>query len=180
LVRLSRSVKTVDIAVDKAAKVVKALNQFSHGNMHEEHRAFSLRENIDGVITILWNKIKSGATVLNNISPEVHIVANPEDLSQVWTNIINNALQASSNKCIIRIDYEFTHQKHIIEIWNNGPVIPPDVLPKIFDAFFTTKSFGEGTGLGLNITKKIIEKYQGAIECKSDTSGTLFTITLPS
>jgi len=180
LVRLSRSVKTVDIAVEKAAKVVKALNQFSHGNLQEEHKPFSLRENIDGVVTILWNKIKSGATVLNNVAPEVYITANSEDLAQVWTNIINNALQASSNKCIIRIDYEFTHQKHIVEIWNNGPPIPEDILPKIFDAFFTTKTFGEGTGLGLNISKKIIEKYNGNIECESNLSGTLFRITLPA
>jgi signal transduction histidine kinase len=180
LVRLSRSVKTVDIAVEKAAKVVKALNQFSHGNLQEDHKPFSLRENIDGVITILWNKIKSGATVLNNVAHDVFIIANPEDLAQVWTNIINNALQASSNKCIVRIDYEFSHQNHIVEIWNNGPPIPEDVLPKIFDAFFTTKSFGEGTGLGLNISKKIIEKYNGTMECESNLSGTLFRITLPA
>jgi len=160
--------------------VVKALNQFSHGNILDERKTFQLRENFESVITILWNKIKSGATILNNIADDISIHANPEELAQVWTNIINNALQASSNKCVIRIDYTRINDEHIIEIWNNGPPIPPEVQSRIFDAFFTTKSFGEGTGLGLNISKKIIEKYNGRIECTSDLSGTLFRITLPN
>jgi len=177
--KLQKSTQTIALAADKASKVVKALNNFSHGNINNEISAFNLYENIDSVITLLWNKIKYGSTVINSIKKEVQIIGNAEELSQVWTNIINNALQAANNKCTIWLDYSEDENNHIINISNNGPEIPEHVKPKIFDAFYSTKKRGEGTGLGLNIVKKIIEKHYGKIECFSSAEKTSFTISLP-
>lgn len=180
LIKVLQSIDTINIAVDKASKVVKALNNFSHGNMNNEITNFNLRENIESIITILWNKIKYGSSVVMDIDESITIMGNQEELSQVWTNIINNALQASGNKCIIKISYSNNSNGHEITFSNNGPEIPKDVIPKIFDAFYSTKKRGEGTGLGLNIVKKIIEKHKGHIICSSEINETKFIITLPN
>ena len=95
-------------------------------------------------------------------------------------NLVNNALQAANNKCDIHFNYSFKDQYHVIEVSNNGPQIPPAIIDKIFEPFFTTKARGEGTGLGLNIVRKIVEKQGGTISCSSTESLTVFTVTLPS
>lgn len=176
--KLQKSIQTIALAADKASKVVKALNTFSHGNVENEITNFNLHENIESVITLLWNKIKYGSTVVNSINKEIIITANAEELSQVWTNIMNNAMQAANNKCTIWLDYHEVENNHVITISNNGPKIPEQVLPKIFDAFYSTKKRGEGTGLGLNIVKNIVEKHKGKIECKSSDEKTSFIITI--
>ncbi len=180
LIKVLQSINTINIAVEKASKVVKALNNFSHGNINNEITNFNLRENIDSVITILWNKIKYDSSVIIEINESIYIDGNQEELSQVWTNIINNALQASGNKCVIKIYYNFHNNNHEITFSNNGPQIPDEVIPKIFDAFYSTKKRGEGTGLGLNIVKKIIEKHNGLISCISNANETKFIINIPN
>jgi signal transduction histidine kinase len=179
LLKIIKSTETITIAVDKATKVVKALNNFSHGNINDEAVMFNLKDNIESVLTILWNKIKHGSKVINHISDDISIKGNQEELSQVWTNIFNNALQAANNKCNIEISYHAENSNHIITLQNDGPEIPPNVIDRIFDEFFTTKKRGEGTGLGLNIVKKIIEKHKGTIKCTSNSSVTKFIISIP-
>lgn len=174
-----KSVKTIGLAVDKATSVVKALNQFSHGNINKEQAEFNLKESLDNIITLLWNRIKKGAQVTVEIGNDISVFGNQEELSQVWTNILNNALQASNDQCAIKITYKKSDGFHHIVLSNNGPQIPPEFLPKIFDPFFSTKKRGEGTGLGLNIVKKIIEKHNGRISCISTESQTDFLIQLP-
>ena len=125
-----------------------------------------------------WNKIKNNAIVINNVPENVYITGFEDELSQVWTNIINNALQASKNKCTISINYNFANNHHYISLSNNGPKISEEIIDKIFDEFFTTKKRGEGTGLGLNIVRSIVEKHQGKITCISNELLTTFEITL--
>ena len=179
LVRMNKSVGTIEIAVDKAARVVKALNNFSHGNLDQEMVDFILRDSLESVITILWNKIKGGASVKIEVEADVSLHGNQEELAQVWTNLINNALQASNNKCNIRIRHWLVGKWHHIRFSNDGPPIPEEVLPRIFDAFFTTKKQGEGTGLGLNISWQIIEKHGGQIKVESGSGETVFEVILP-
>jgi signal transduction histidine kinase len=179
LTRVLKSVDTIGLAVDRATRVVRALNNFSHGNISGEISNFSLKENIEGVITILWNRIKQGSKVALNIENDVFVVGNQEELSQVWTNFINNAIQAANGKCSIDIQYSKKENYHQVIFSNNGPMIPADILPKIFDPFFSTKKRGEGTGLGLNIVKKIIEKHNGKIYCESNPEKTSFFVELP-
>ena len=179
LLLILKSADTISFAIDKASKVVYSLNNFSHGNINQEVTSFNLKKSIDSVLTLLWNKVKQGAIVINHISEGIYITSNQEELSQVWTNIINNALQASNNNCVIELSYLLAKDNHIITIKNNGPEIPKDIIGSIFDEFFTTKKRGEGTGLGLNIVKKIIEKNKGFIECFSNSLETKFVINLP-
>lgn len=174
-----KSIRTTTISADQSSKVVKALNVFAHGNINAELTEFNLKESFETVITIFWNKIKQGATVNNDIPENIVISGYADELTQVWTNLINNALYASGNKCTIQIRYEENPQLHIITISNNGPQIPPEIIARIFEPFFTTKARGEGTGLGLNIVQGVIEKHGGKIRCESSPEQTTFTIDLP-
>jgi PAS domain S-box-containing protein len=179
LLNIQRSLNTVNEAAIKSSKIIKALNIYSHGNALLQQTNFNLKENIDTIITLLWNKIKNNAIVINNIPENIFLTGFEDELSQVWTNIINNALQASKNKCVITINYQLLNNFHDISISNNGPKIPDEFIDKIFDEFFTTKKRGEGTGLGLNIVKNIIEKHNGNIKCISNDLLTTFEISLP-
>ena len=174
-----RSIITTTASSDQGGKVVRALNSFAHGNVGSEFTQFSLKENIDTVITILWNKIKQGSRVINAIPEDLTLIGLADEISQVWTNLMNNALQASGNKCLITFEYSETDTHHVVTVSNDGPPIPDEIVTKIFDPFFTTKARGEGTGLGLNIVKKIIEKHKGSITCKSETCLTQFVVSLP-
>jgi two-component system NtrC family sensor kinase len=179
LVLIFKSIQTTTLSADQGSKVVRALNTFAHGNLASTASEFNLHENIETVVTIFWNKIKQGSTVELNIPKDVKLFGLAEEMTQVWTNIINNALHASGNRCTIRFNYQETTQHQIIEVSNNGPQIPPSIIERIFDPFFTTKARGEGTGLGLNIVHGIIEKHKGSIRCESNERLTNFIITLP-
>ncbi|MEY3598043.1 MAG: hypothetical protein RL521_465, partial [Bacteroidota bacterium] len=178
-VLIQRSINTTTASSEQGSKVVKALNSFAHGNLNAQKSNFNLKENIDTVLTIMWNKIKQGSQVSNLIPDDVSCFGLPDEMSQVWTNLVNNALQAANNKCEISFTYQQVKGNHVIEVTNDGPEIPKEIIDKIFEPFFTTKARGEGTGLGLNIVRKIIEKQNGTISCSSDARLTRFTVTLP-
>lgn len=179
LVNLARSSDNIHLAVNKASRVVKSLNLFSHTNSEQEKHSFNLKENFENVVTILWNRIKNGSNVVININEDVEIFGNPDEISQVWTNIINNAIQACDSKAEILIQHSKEESYHTIIIENNGPKIPSEAVDKIFDPFFSTKKRGEGTGLGLHIVKKIVDSHNGEIICKSSDISTQFIIKIP-
>jgi signal transduction histidine kinase len=178
-VLILRSINTTTASSDQGSKVVKALNSFAHGNLSSEKSHFNLKENVDTVLTIMWNKIKQGSRVVNAIPDDIVCFGLAEEMSQVWTNLVNNALQASGNNCMIAFEYTETPTHHVINVANDGPMIPSEIVDKIFEPFFTTKARGEGTGLGLNIVRKIMEKQGGSIVCESDERLTRFIVTLP-
>ncbi len=107
------------------------------------------------------------------------IQAYGSELNQVWTNLIDNAVDAMDGKGEITIR---THQGKdcvVVEVEDNGPGIPETIQSKIFDPFFTTKAVGKGTGLGLNISYNIVKKHQGDIKVISHPGLTRFVVTLP-
>jgi two-component system NtrC family sensor kinase len=178
-VLMQKSIVTTTISSDQSSKVVRALNTFAHGNINEEISTFSLKDNIETVITIFWNKIKQGANVRNNVPDDIRITGMADEITQVWTNLINNALYASNNKCNITIDYHSDDIFHVVTVSNDGPQIPENVITRIFEPFFTTKSRGEGTGLGLNIVQRVMEKHKGKISCISNAQNTSFIVSIP-
>ena len=177
--RTFRSIKVIEDASIKGSTLIKALNSYAHGSTTAEIEKVNIKVNVDNCILILSNKIKKGALVYNNIPADLFLNAVSGELSQIFTNILNNALQASDNKCKIEINYQFKDDFHSISISNDGPKIPDAIIAKIFDPFFTTKLSGEGTGLGLNIVKNILSKLNGTISCTSTEKETVFYINLP-
>jgi signal transduction histidine kinase len=141
----------------------------------------NIEEGLDNTLLILRNKLKTGISVRKEFSNDLpEINAYGSELNQVWTNIIDNAIDAldGSGEIIIRTGID--QDDVIVEIEDNGSGIPSEVLPKIFDPFFTTKLPGKGSGLGLDISYNIIVyKHKGDIKVDSKPGKTCFQIRLP-
>ena len=180
LATLKTSSDTIKMASSRAAKIVFALKSYARYDQSGHKTAANLVDGIETVLTIYQNQLKQGVEIIRNYPDEVPLIfCYPDELNQVWTNLVHNALQAMNNKGILTITVQL-QKKHIcLEITDSGAGIPPEVLPKIFDPFFTTKPTGEGSGLGLNIVKKIIDKHDGTISVRSVPKATTFTIYLP-
>jgi two-component system, NtrC family, sensor kinase len=174
-----RSISLIQRATAKSGKVVFALKSYAHFDSKEEKVQANLHEGIETVLTLYQNQLKHGIEVVKNYGDLPKIVCYPDDLNQVWTNLIHNALQAMDYKGILTIE---THQEEgniVLKFIDNGPGIPPEIIPKIFQPFFTTKSAGEGSGLGLDIVRKIVEKHEGKVAVESVPGKTTFTVSLP-
>jgi signal transduction histidine kinase len=170
---------TIELAAERASKVVQALKTYVHTSEVSLEKSFNLHEQIDSVLILFTHDIRRGIEVQNDIDKDVFILADPDQMAQVWTNLVSNAIHAIHENGNIIFTSEKSNSHFIIKISNDGPEIPPNVIPKIFDPFFTTKERGMGTGLGLNIIKKIIEHHQGNIHCESSPEMTTFTVTFP-
>ncbi len=101
------------------------------------------------------------------------------ELNQIWTNLIDNAIDAMGGKGELRVRAYRDDDSVVVEIRDNGPGIPPEVEPHIFEPFFTTKAVGEGTGLGLDTVQRIIKKHRGGIQVRSKPGDTCFQVWLP-
>ncbi len=182
LAMVQRSFQTIATATDRAAKVASALISYARRNAHEKKEAADIIEGIETILILYHNQLKLGVEIIRKYGDAPLISCYPDQLNQVWTNLIHNALQAMANKGQLEIAVSTDkHQENlIVRITDNGPGISPDVLPHIFDPFFTTKPDGEGSGLGLDIVKKIVAKHDGTIVAKSIPGRTTFTVTLPN
>jgi len=180
LMIVKKSIENINDATGKVSKIIYALKSYSHFENTDKKIQIDIKTGLDNVLTIYNNLIKQGIEVIRNFSEIPEIFVYPDDLNQVWTNIIQNAIHAMNNKGILTISSYKEDQFVIISIKDTGKGIPPEIKNKIFDAFFTTKSQGEGSGLGLHIVKKIIDKHNGKIELLSEIGvGTEFRIFLP-
>jgi signal transduction histidine kinase len=101
------------------------------------------------------------------------------ELNQVWTNLIDNAIDAMSGQGALRIRTYRDDRCVVVEIADNGPGISPEVEAHIFEPFFTTKGVGEGTGLGLDTVQRIVRKHKGNIQVNSKPGDTRFSVWLP-
>jgi signal transduction histidine kinase len=139
-----------------------------------------IHEGLDNTLIILRSKTK-GIHVRREYAADLpRITAFGSELNQVWTNIIDNAIDAMDGEGQITIRTRRLDGEVVVEIEDEGPGIPAKIQPKIFDPFFTTKGPGKGTGLGLNITYNIVvEKHRGAINVDSKPGKTVFQIRLP-
>ncbi len=179
LSHLQRSTKTIETAAVRASKVVFALKNYSHYDHAGEPVQTDLTEGIETVLTLYHNQIKQGIEVIKNYAELPPVMCYPDELNQVWTNLIHNAFQAMDYKGTLKIDILVKDERVFINITDNGTGIPDEIKPKIFEPFFTTKPQGEGSGLGLDIVRKIIRKHEGEITVDSTPGKTTFSISLP-
>lgn len=168
---------------DRVKKIVQDLKDFSHVDQAEMKRA-DINKGLDSTLNIAWNEIKYKATVTKEYGDIPRVSCFPQQINQVFMNMLVNAAQAIEDHGHIRIATTAVPDQHNpmveIRISDNGKGISPDHLPRIFDPFFTTKVVGKGTGLGLSIAHSIIKKHQGEIKVESELNkGTTFIIRLP-
>ena len=177
---LQRSTQNISIATDRASKVVFALKNFARYDKSGEKVHANLIDGIETVLTLYHNQLKQGVEVIKNYTTDLPLFAcYPDELNQVWTNLIHNALQAMNNKGTLLMDVAMQEDYVLISITDSGVGIPPEIQPKIFEPFFTTKPAGEGSGLGLDIAKKIIDKHDGKITVTSMPGKTTLTVSIP-
>ena len=137
-------------------------------------------KSLETTLTILNHKLKHGVTVKRDYQ-KIPLLVNSfgSELNQVWTNIIANAIEAMHGEGELRVKTYREDDCVVVEIADNGPGIPPDVLPHIFEPFFTTKGVGEGTGLGLDTVQRIVKKHRGDVQVESEPGDTRFQVWLP-
>lgn len=177
---LQRNVHTIIIAAERTAKVVFALKTYTHHHHDGEMIKADIIDGIEMVLTLYHNKIKHRVEVVRDYQPLPPLHCYPDELNQVWTNLIDNALQAMNYQGRLTIAVSQSKQYIIVAITDNGPGIPEGIKDRIYDPFFTTKPRGEGSGMGLDIVKRIIEKHKGIITLNSIPGETTFSVYIPS
>ncbi|NER37620.1 MAG: PAS domain S-box protein [Oscillatoria sp. SIO1A7] len=180
LANIATSTQTIATASERAAKVVFALKTYARYDATGNKLQARICEGIEAVLTLYHNQLKQGVEVIRNYEKDLPAIwCYPDELNQVWTNLIHNAIQAMENKGTLTIEVSQQESGIAIATIDSGPGIPPEIVSKIFQPFFTTKPPGEGSGLGLDIVKKIIDKHQGTINVKSQPGQTEFVVWLP-
>ncbi len=137
-------------------------------------------KSLETTLTILNHKLKRGVAVTRDYQ-RIPLLVNSfgSELNQVWTNIIDNAIDAMGGKGELRLRAYRQDDCVVVEIGDNGPGIPPAILPRIFEPFFTTKGVGEGTGLGLDMVQRIVKKHRGTVQVNSKPGDTRFQVWMP-
>lgn len=177
------SLKLIETAGDRAAKIVNNLLESARREKHHEFEPISLHETLMDAISLLRYEINKRSISINlDFAKEMPpIFANKNQLKGVWINLINNAMGAiESNKGRISIATSYANKQFQIVIADNGKGIPPEHQEHIFEPFYTTKEAGKGTGLGLSVSLQAVKEHHGNIEFESKPGkGTRFFVTLP-
>jgi signal transduction histidine kinase/predicted CoA-binding protein len=169
----------INQGAERISDIVKSLKSYVYLDQ-APIQSVDIHEGINNTLVMLRHKLKEGIDVKRKYAESLpNIQAYGSELNQVWTNIIDNAIDAMNGKGEIIIKTRKDGEWVIVELEDNGPGIPEDIQEKIFSPFFTTKAVGKGTGLGLNISYKIIEKHSGDVKVFSKPGKTRFQVSLP-
>jgi signal transduction histidine kinase len=185
LIRIAASVEIasllheIESSTSRISDLVGAIKEYTYMDQAAIHNV-DVVKSLETTLTILHHKLKNGVAVERDYQP-IPLLVNSfgSELNQVWTNIIDNAIDAMGGKGQLRIRTYRQDTFVVVEIADSGPGIPPDIQPHIFDPFFTTKAVGQGTGLGLDTVQRIVKKHQGNIQVNSKPGDTCFQVWLP-
>ena len=172
----------VQRATTRIYELVSAVKRFTYMDRASAAEPFDLTTGLRDTVMLLTAKAREkSARVVVEIAEDVpHIPAFGAELNQVWSNLIDNALDAIGEGGQITVRARREQSEVIVCVADNGSGISAAVKPKIFDPFFTTKPVGRGTGLGLDIVRRVVEHHRGRIEVESVPGRTEFKILLPA
>lgn len=173
-------VNEVEQSTIRISDLVGAIKNYSYMDRATQQE-IDLHEGIDNTLKILHHKLKYGVTVNKQYSDNIpKILVYGGELNQVWTNLIDNAIDAMDGKGELTIATSLENDCVLVEIIDNGAGIPSEIQPYIFDPFFTSKGVGKGSGLGLDISRRIIvQKHQGNLRFESQPGKTNFQVRIP-
>ncbi len=181
-VYLHRTASTIRHAVASIQRIVGALKSYSHLDQQAVRTEADIHEGLETTLTLLHHTLRD-IVVERRFGSVPRIPVYVDELNQVWTNLIQNAQQALSNRpasgAKVTITTATADAWVVVRVTDNGPGVPTEVLPRIFEPFFTTKPKGEGSGLGLGIARKIVDKHGGTMRCESEPGWTMFEVRLP-
>lgn len=165
---------------DRIKKIVQDLKDFAHPG-EDKLQPMDINKGLESTLNVVYNELKYKATLHKQFGDIPTVNAYPQQLNQVFMNILVNAAQAIEKKGDIHIVTQKKNNSVEIEISDTGCGIDPKNISRIFDPFFTTKDVGKGTGLGMNIAYNIVKKHDGTIDVRSEPGkGTTFTIRIPA
>ena len=176
---IGRLIAEIENSTKRISDLVGAIKEYSYMDQAPLQEV-DLHHGIETTLTILGHRLKQGVTVIRDYDPNLpRVCAYGGELNQIWTNLIDNAIDAMNAKGELRIRSKLNLDRVMVEIGDNGPGIPPEIQARIFDPFFTTKSVGQGTGLGLDTACRIARKHHGNIRVVSKPGDTRFQVDLP-
>jgi signal transduction histidine kinase len=165
----------------RISTLVAAAKQYSQLD-RAAHQDIDVRDGLISTLVMLGHKIKEhGITVVKELDPSLPTIpAHPAELNQVWTNLIDNAVGAMPGGGTLTVRTSREQDSVLVEIADTGPGVPPELQQKIFEPFFTTKPVGQGTGLGLDISYRVVtQRHQGDLRVASVPGDTRFQVRLP-
>jgi signal transduction histidine kinase len=170
----------VENASERISQIVRAMKSYTYLDQAPLLEV-DVHEGLESTLVIMQHKLKRGVTVRREYSPDLpRIEAYASELNQVWTNIIDNAIDAMKGSGEITLRTYSENDHVVIEIADNGPGIPEEIQTRIYEPFFTTKAPGQGTGLGLHISHDIVvNRHHGQLQVESKPGETKFRILLP-
>ena len=179
LLTIGKLISEIENSTKRISELVRAIKEYSYmdqGSVQE----VDIHHGLESTLTILGHRLKRGVAVNRDYEPNLpKVCAYGGELNQVWTNLIDNAIDSMNGKGELRIRTRRVLDRVTVEIQDNGPGIPPDIKARIFDPFFTTKGVGQGTGLGLDTVARIVRRHHGEIHVESQPGHTQFVVDLP-
>ena len=164
---------------ERVSEIVSAVKSYTYLD-EAPKKEIDIHEGLESTLVILKHKIKQGITVERSYDRSLpRIEAYPSELNQVWTNLMDNAIEAMDGEGVLRLCTSLQDDHLVVEIGDEGAGIPATVLPHIFEPFYTTKEPGKGTGIGLHVCYVILQKHRGKIEVQSQPGDTRFIVSLP-
>src|SRR6266849_3517463 len=185
LVRIAASVEVagllneIESSTSRISELVHAIKEYTYMDQAPVQNV-DIVKGLETTLTIMNHKLKRGVAVQRDYPPDPLLINSfGSELNQVWTNIIDNAIDAMNGKGELRVRAYREDPCVVVEISDDGPGISPEVKAHIFEPFFTTKGVGEGTGLGLDTVQRIVKKHRGNIQVSSKPGDTRFQVYLP-
>jgi signal transduction histidine kinase len=176
--RADELVVSVEQAARRVSELVGRVKQYTYMDQ-APLQEIDVHEGLESTIQLLAHKLEH-ISVVRDYAPELpHIPAYGAELNQVWTNLLDNAAAAVGTGGEIRLRTRHDGECVCIEVQDNGPGVPAEIQERVFEPFFTTKDVGQGTGLGLDIARRIVEQHHGSIRLFSEPGSTRFVVRLP-
>jgi signal transduction histidine kinase len=179
LVEIVNLLKEIESSTSRISDLVRAIKEYTFMDQAPLQNV-DIVKSLENTLTILNHKLRKGVDVQRDYQRVPFLVNSfGSELNQVWTNLIDNAIDAMRGKGELRVRTYRADNCVVVEIGDNGPGIPPEVKAHIFEPFFTTKGVGEGTGLGLDTVQRIVKKHRGSVQVDSRPGDTRFQVWLP-
>jgi len=176
---INRLVEQIANGTSRIAELVRAIKQYSYMDQSPEQE-IDIHEGLESTLIMFHYRLKYGISVLRQYDRSIpKVCANGGELNQIWTNLVDNAIDAMQGKGELVVRTAADYNRVLVEIRDSGPGIPKEIQGRIFEPFFTTKPVGEGTGLGLDTVYRIVERHRGEIRVESQPGKTSFLVYLP-
>jgi signal transduction histidine kinase len=179
VLELTSLIDQIENSTSRISDLVKAIKEYSYRDQAPLQEV-DLHDGLESTLQILAHKLK-GITIVRDYDRSLpRLLVHGSELNQVWTNLIDNAADALQEKGTLTLRTMRRRDDAVVQIVDDGPGIPPDIQPRIFDAFYSTKPVGQGTGLGLDIARRIVHtRHKGDLSFESRPGFTCFEVCLP-